>query len=72
MITALDYQPLPVLRLFPVTSPLLVVVRRPFPSMISSRAGAGGRPGAQLKLGLTKTMINIARQLSHSFVGIYH
>ena len=26
----------------------------------------------QLKLGLTKTMINDARQLSRSLVGIYH
>ena len=33
---------------------------------------AGGRPGVQLKLGLTKTMIDNARQLSRSLVGIYH
>ena len=33
---------------------------------------AVGRPGAQLNLGLTKTMINIARQLSRSLLGIYH
>ena len=33
---------------------------------------AGGRPGVQLKLGLTKTMINNARQLSRSLIGIYH
>jgi len=32
---------------------------------------AGGTAGAQLKLGLTKTMINNARQLSRSLVGIY-
>jgi len=33
---------------------------------------AGVRPGTQLKLGLTKTMINNARQLSRSLVSIYH
>jgi len=33
---------------------------------------AGGRPGDQLKLGLTKTMISNARQLSRRLVGIYH
>jgi len=35
---------------------------------------AGWMPGAQLnnKLGLTKTVINNARQLSRSLVGIYH
>jgi len=32
---------------------------------------AGGRPGTQLKLGLTETTNN-ARQLSRSLVGIYH
>ena len=33
---------------------------------------AGGRRGAQLKLRLTKTMINNARQLSRGLVGINH
>ena len=33
---------------------------------------ARGNPGNQLKLGLTKTVINNARQLSRSLVGIYH
>ena len=32
----------------------------------------GGRPGNQLNQGLTKTMINHARQLSRNLVGIYH
>jgi len=31
---------------------------------------AKGRPGDQLKLGLTKTMINNVRQLSRRLVGI--
>jgi len=32
----------------------------------------GGMPGAQLELGLTKTVVITARQLSRSLVGIYH
>ena len=33
---------------------------------------AGGRPAAQLKLGLTETMFNNVRQLSRRLVGIYY
>ena len=42
-----------------------------FPHQVTIAPGpdvAGGRPGVQLKLGLTKTMINNARQLSRSLI----
>ena len=49
--------------------------RRPFvsASFLSGPDLAGGRPGArQKKMGLTKSVVNNARQLSRSLLGIYH
>ena len=46
-----------------------------FLSLLLFQAGphlAGGMHQTQLKLGLTKTVIDNARELSRSLVGIYH